>query len=184
MILAESMLASLPYWLPICSGLKSFTSDVLHKLLSVCRTCMTLARHQSPTLTPGEVTVELQRPPWLLSENRRTHVQQNQYIRRLQLLSKSMMNGTDLKVIEHVCSDGGAFKLDCACKCFPLIGSQKRFITRGEYRSATPATEKKFNSDLMSCRLEIWVYAHRLSREPLLFVLRCRDFPFFLNTGD
>lgn len=94
-------------------------------------------------------------------------------------LRKTMMNETDLEVIEHVCSDGGAFKLGCACKCFPLIGSQKRFITRGEYRSATQATEKKSNSDLMSCRLEISVYAHRRSGEPLLFVLRRRDFFFF-----
>lgn len=62
------------------------------------------------------------------------------------------MNETDLEVIVHVYSDGGAFKLGCACKCFPLIGSQKSFITRGEYRSATQATEKKFNSDLMSCK--------------------------------
>lgn len=99
-------------------------------------------------------------------------------------LRKTMMNETDLEVIEHVCSDGGAFKLGCACKCFPLIGSQKRFITRGEYRSATQATEKKFNSDLMSCRLEISVYAHRLSGEPLLFVLRRREFFLFLNSGD
>ncbi len=93
----------------------------------------------------------------MLSGNRyaHTHVLLNQYIRRLQLLGKTMMNETDLEVIEHVCSDGGAFKLDRACKCFPLIGSQKRFITRGEYRSATQATEEKFNSDLMSCRLEI-----------------------------
>lgn len=70
-------------------------------------------------------------------------------------VSKTMMNGSDSEVIEHVYSDGGAFKLGCACKCFPLIGSQKRFITQGEYRSATQATEKKFNSDLMSCRVEI-----------------------------
>ena len=90
-----------------------------------------------------------------------------------------MMNETDLEVIEHVCSDGGAFKLGCACKCFPLIGSQKRFITRGEYRSAIQASEKKFNSDLMSCRLEFQVYAHRLCKEPLLFVPRCKDFFFF-----
>lgn len=103
---------------------------------------------------------------------------QNQY-KEIAAVSKTMMNETDLEVIEHVCSDGGAFKLGCACKCFPLIGSQKRFITRGEYRSATQATEKKFNSDLMSCRLEILVYAHRLGREPLLFVLRCRDFLCF-----
>lgn len=60
------------------------------------------------------------------------------------------MNETASEVIEHACSDGSALQLDCACKCFPLIGSQKRFITQGEYRSTTQALEKKFNSDLMS----------------------------------
>lgn len=60
------------------------------------------------------------------------------------------MNETASEVIEHACSDGGAFQLGCACKCFPLIGSQKRFITQGEYGSTPQALEKKFNSDLMS----------------------------------
>lgn len=75
--------------------------------------------------------------------------------REIAAFSKSMINETDLEVTEHVCSDGGAFKLGCACKCFPLIGNQKRFITQGEYRYTTQALEKKFNSDLMSCRLAI-----------------------------
>lgn len=66
------------------------------------------------------------------------------------VLSWRMMNETASEVIEHACSDGGALQLGCACKCFPLIGSQKRFITQGEYRSTTGALEKKFNSDLMS----------------------------------
>lgn len=60
------------------------------------------------------------------------------------------MNETASEVIEHACSDGGAFQLGSACKCFSLIGSQKRFIIQGEYRSTTRALEKKFTSDLMS----------------------------------
>lgn len=71
------------------------------------------------------------------------------------VLSWRMMNETASEVIEHACSDGGALQLGCACKCFPLIGSQKSFITQGEYRSTTCALEKKFNSDLMSWRTGI-----------------------------
>lgn len=154
MILVESMPALLPCRLPICSRLKSFTSDVLQEVLSVRLPSMTLAHHQSPTATRGIVPVELQHPP-RLSENRYAHVLQNQYTRRLQLwvrpwwmrqtwrwLSMSALMVVHLNWAVHV-------------NVFPLIGSQKRFITRGEYRSAAQATEKKFNSDLMSCRLEI-----------------------------
>lgn len=179
MILVESMPASLPCRLPIRSRLKSFTSDVLHTVLSERLPCMTGAHHQSPTATRGRVPFERRGPPRLLSENQVCTRAAESIRKDIAALRKTMMNETDLEVIEHVCSDGGAFKLGCACKCFPLIGSQKRFITRGEYRSATQATEKKSNSDLMSCRLEISVYAHRLSGEPLLFVLRRRDFFFF-----
>lgn len=70
--------------------------------------------------------------------------------KEIAVLSWSMMNETGSEVIEHACSDGGAFQLGCACKSFPLIGSQKRFITQGEYGSTMQALEKKFNSGLMS----------------------------------
>jgi len=85
-----------------------------------------------------------------------------------------MMDEMGLEVIARVYSDGGAFKLGCECKCFPLIGSQKRLISRGEYRSETQATENKFNSDLMS-----YIYARRLSPEPFPFLYSdVKIFPF------
>lgn len=155
MILVESMPASLPYRLPIRSRLKSFTSDVLHRVLSVRLPCMTVAHHQTPNSnlrgSPSRAAMSSQTAEWKQVFPRAAE----SIWKEIAAVSKSMMNETGLEVIEHVCSDGGAFKLGCACKCFRLIGSQKRFITRGEYRSATRATEKKFNSDLMSCRLEI-----------------------------
>lgn len=173
------MAASLPYTLSIGSRLQSFTSDVSHKLLLVCPPCMTVVHHQSPAATGGVLPAGLRSPQTGERSQVHTNAPKSIYA-EIAAVSKTMMNETDWGVIEHVCSDGGAFKLGCACKCFPLIGSQKRFITRGEYRSATRATEKKFNSDLMSCGLGIQVFARRLSREPLLFVLRV----FFLNSGD
>jgi len=154
MILVESMLASIPYRLPICSRLKSLTAHVLHTMLLVRFPCMTVTQHHSPTPTQGCCS-----PAAMSSQTleRKTgiHTHTCCRINTREIAAKTMINETDLEVIEHVYSDGGAFKLGCACKCFPLIGSQKRFITRGEYRSATRVTENKFNSDLMSCRVEI-----------------------------
>lgn len=153
---------------------------------------MTLAMPQQASQQPG---LESQKSYSVLSHISDDVKKKNRYARaaksicaEIAALSKSMMNETDLEVIEHVCSDGGAFKLGRACKCFPLIGSQKSFITQGEYRSATQALEKKFNLDLMGCRLGNWVYTHRWNGERLLFILRCEDvlsfFFFFLKLGD
>lgn len=151
MILVESIPASILHRTPVCSGLQSFSSDVLDEGLSALLPTMTVWSHQSPAATWGEAPVRVQ-----VKTHTHTRVCATQSIyEKTAAVSKTMIDETDLVVIEHVCSDAAAFKLGCACKCFPLIGSQKRFITRGEYRSATQATEEKFNSDLMSCRLEM-----------------------------
>lgn len=66
------------------------------------------------------------------SENRYTRTFKSIY-EAIAVLSWSMMNETASEVIEHARPDGGAFQLACACKCFPLIGSQKRFFNQGDY---------------------------------------------------
>lgn len=69
-----------------------------------------------------------------------------------------MTNETDLKVIEHVFFSGVEFKLGCACKCFPLIGCQERFISGGECRSATGITEKniQFTFNEVFANFRLW----------------------------
>lgn len=96
MILVESMLASLPCNVSICSRLKSFTSDVLHKGLSGRLPCLTVVHHKGQTTTSGIFPDELQRPVRQLCEKQVcTHALESIYEETVSL-SKTMMNETDI----------------------------------------------------------------------------------------
>lgn len=172
MILVKSIAASIQHRLSIRSRPKSFTSDVLQKCCLFVLHSWQLDTMRSPT---AKKHYDMQ--PWsghsgqahcgvkktgFYSTHTHTHTCwrisiQGDSVKGGAAVSQSVMNETE--VIEHVYSEGGAFKLCCTCKCFTLIGGQKRFLSRGDYRCVTRATEKKFYSDLMSWRLEFWGYA-------------------------